>query len=725
MSLRERLRRHSKDTRWIVAGLGLLLVVLSALYFFILRSRELPANLVTNRVLIFGLIYVDVILIFAVFFVLLRNVVKLLIERHHRILGAQFKTKLVATYIGLSLVPVVVLFFFASNLLQNAVDRWFTAPVKQVLEQGNAIAQAMNERIEDTLTRDAGRAARELEPERPGELEPGARLLRRLQELMGELHLDVIAVYSDTELVSGAVNTSAGLSDLPEPGKDFLLEALREGHASKVMRAAAPGRLILAASTGRNRQGPQTLVVAGTLLPPALAEQSERLILAYQGYRQLEVQRGELKASHVLTFLMVTLVVLLASSWTGLYLARRVTVPIQALAEGTRRISQGDLGHRVEAAAGDELGVLVESFNRMTADLERSRDELLNANQRLAEERARIAAVLQNVAAGVLSIDRAGRIFTCNAAALGMLRQSSEEVLGRAPREAWSDPERAKLAQAIAEAEAEGQSREARLTLDGEWKTFEVKVTPLGGGEEEGGAAGKVVVFEDLSELIKAQQLAAWSEAARRIAHEIKNPLTPIRLAAERLQQRSRAGDPRLAETVEEAVEAILREVESMRQMVDEFSRFARMPRPQPRSIDLARLVEDAAHLYRAIKPGVEVRTEIAPGAERAIADPEQLRQVLINLLDNAVEATDAPGEVAVRAAQRDGRLEIQVADTGRGIPRDAKEKLFLPYYSTKGRGSGLGLAIVQRIVSDHHGTIRVEDNAPRGSVFSIELPQS
>src|SRR6185312_1198335 len=264
----------------------------------------------------------------------------------------------------------------------------------------------------------------------------------------------------------------------------------------------------------RAKVRPPVIVIVGTLLDPVLAAQREQLVQDFQAYRQLEVQKDELKASHMLLFVMVTLVILLASSWTGLYLARRVTVPILALAEGTRIISGGDLSHRVDVPADDELGVLVDSFNRMTHELasnkgalELSNRELTTSNERLASERALIAAILQNVAAGVVSIDSEGKIFTCNGAALVMLRQREDEVVGRAVADAWGDRERSKLAAVLRES---GSNKEVHLTLGGEWKTFDVKVTAL--RDAEGALQGQVLVIEDLTELIKAQQLAAWNE---------------------------------------------------------------------------------------------------------------------------------------------------------------------------------------------------------------------
>jgi two-component system, NtrC family, nitrogen regulation sensor histidine kinase NtrY len=732
VSLRQILLRHRKDQRLIVGGLAVMLLLFTAFFYLFLRERDLPAFLVTNRLLLFVLWYANVVLILIVLFVLLRNLFKLLVERRHRILGSTFKFKLVATYIGLSLFPVLALFAIATELLQGSIDRWFNIPLRPVLERGSAVAQALRDRIEQQNLRDAQRVLREtsgLDLRAPAERQ-------RLERLLTELHLDLLSVYEGSEFVQGVVNPQSGMKDLPEPRHAILEEAAAEGEAFQIdtppggrgkllyaAAAAADGRPARPAARGARR----TVVVAATLLDPALAERTDRLIEDFQSYRQLEVQKDDVRASHLLIFIMVTLVILLASSWVGLYLARRVTVPIQALAEGTRRISGGDLHHRVEVQADDELGVLVDSFNRMTGELannkellERGNRDLTLSNQRLAAERALIAAVLQSVAAGVVSIDSEGRIFTCNEAALRLLRQREEEVVGHPVEEAWADPERRKLAALLAEARPE-DGKELHLFLGGEWQTFEAKVTALEGAA--GPPRGRVLVLEDLTELIKAQQLAAWNEAARRIAHEIKNPLTPIRLAAERMLKKHRQGEPGLARAIEDGVEIIVREVATLQGMVDEFSRFARMPRPQPARTDVPRLVDETLHLYQNLKPGVEVEARLDGDLTGVTLDAEQIKRALINLLDNAVEATDAPGRVTVSAQRRDGHFAIKVADTGRGIPPEAKEKLFLPYFSTKGRGTGLGLAIVHRIVADHHGSIRVEDNHPRGTVFTVELP--
>lgn len=745
MDLREQFERHRKNHRLILAGLVALLLVLTALFYFLQRGRDLPSALVTNRVLLFVLWYVNIILILTILFVLLRNVFKLLIERRHRILGSTFKFKLVATYVGLSLIPVLLLFAIATELLQGSIDRWFNTPLVPALTRGNAVAQALYDRIEQTGLRDARRTLREIEGIDLQQAEERPRLTRRLQELRAEQELDLLAVYEGTEFVHAVLDSQSGMTDLPEPGRDFLEQAAARGTAVRVDQPPGRGgRLVLAAVASARPASPpageappsRVIVVAGSLIDPDLAEQRDTLVQDFQTFRQIEVQKDDLRSSHILIFLMVTLLILLASSWVGLYLARRVTVPIQALAAGTKQISGGDLSYRVDVEADDELGVLVDSFNRMTAELEankaqleRSNQELVTTNQRIAAERALFAAVLANVAAGVVSADSEGRIFLCNDAALKMLRQREDEVIGRLAEEAWPDPERSKLAALLRKDDGRGggfgrTTQEIHLRLGGDLKTFEAKVTALVGA---GGAVqGRVLVLEDLTELIQAQQLAAWNEAARRIAHEIKNPLTPIRLSAERLLYKHRQGDPGLGKAIEDGVSIIVREVVNLQGMVDEFSRYARMPRPRPTRVDLGRMVSDTLNLYRDLKPGVEVEADVAPDVAEVWLDGEQIRRALINLLDNAVEATEAPGRVTVaahRSEHNGGSVRLRVADTGRGIPLEARDKLFLPYFSTKGRGTGLGLAIVHRIVTDHQGTIQVEDNLPKGTVFTVELP--
>ncbi|MCH9651775.1 MAG: HAMP domain-containing protein [Deltaproteobacteria bacterium] len=736
MGLKQRILKYRRDTRLIVGGLGALFLLLGGLFYLQLYDQELPARMINNRILLFALWYINVVLILAVLLVLFRTVFKMMVERRYRLLGSKFKTKLIATYIGLSLFPVLLLFFFANQLLHGSIERWFNEPLREeVVLKARDVAVALNLRIERDNLRNAAQVLGEVSSLSSAGLIDGPQLGLRLQELLDESDVDILAVYEGTEFLRAVISPRTGLADLPELEWNLLSRAAREGKAVKITPLPGlQGRLMLAAvsygTTDDSTSNP-LVVVSGTLVDQPVAGQLADLVQLYQTHQQLRVEKDSIRASYLLIFLMATLLILLASSWVGLYLARRVTVPIQALAAGTRRIMTGDLAYRVDVDADDELGVLVESFNMMTHELEHNRKALELSNQELqetsreqAEERALIAAVLQNVAAGVISIDSEGRIFTCNGAARTMLRLRGT-VLGQPTTEVFDDPKRSKLAGLLEKiSPEEGRfSEQVDMVLGGEWRTFEVTLTPFRDADDA--FRGHVMVLEDLSDLIKAQKLAAWNEAARRVAHEIKNPLTPIKLSAERLLRKYKADQEGFGPALEESVEIIGREVAAMQHMVDEFSRFARMPSPQPSEVDLDKLLHDTLSLYQDLKPGVEVSGKVAPEVQKIWLDGEQIKRVLINLLDNALEATESPGTVRVAAEKSNGHLRLHVSDTGSGIPDADKEKLFLPYYSTKGRGTGLGLAIVQRIVTDHHGRIRVKANQPSGTVFTLELPTS
>ena len=747
MDIREQLLRHRKDTRFIGTGMVLLLGVCGVFYYLLLRGKGLPAEMAADKLLLFVLWYVNIILILTILFVLFRSLFRLLIERHNRILGSKFKTKLVVTSIALSLIPVLILFPFATRLLLDSFDQWFLLPVEDVVSQAADTALALSTQVEDYNLRDARRVLRETTDIDLEDLRKRPELHRRLQELREELQLHYLAIYDGTEPIHGTADPLSGFQRAPtfRGLTRFLNEAIEKGEAIHVEDSLdIDGRLILAAvamrrdveetettdgAVGETVDDPlvtpaYTVVVAGKVLPPDIAEKSESLLLAYQNYLQLTVGKDDLRAAYLLNLLMVTLLVVLAFSSIGLRLARRMTEPIQALAEGTRRISTGDLDYRVRVAVDDELGVLVDAFNQMTEELQRNKELVDRSTRELRDANKRLAAVLHNVAAGVISISSEGRIQTCNGAALEILSQRADEVVGHEIYSAWADRERGKLVVLLEEDFTIGGQvvTQINMTLNGVWKTLEVKITNLPGSDGQA-VGGRVMVVEDLTELIYAQKMATWNEVARRIAHEIKNPLTPIKLTAERLLLKHRQGDPRLGELLEKGVDVIVREVATLKDMVDEFSRFARMPRPQPQEVDLEQMADEILGLYQGLKPGVEVECELGERARMVRFDPSQLKSVLINLLDNAIAATDAPGTVKLSSESRNGAVVLRVADTGHGIRVEDREKLFLPYFSTKGRGTGLGLSIVHRIVTDHNATIQIEDNQPRGAIFVLEIP--
>jgi len=700
VSLLSEIPKRRKDNRLIV-GLALAVLLAWAAVSVLERRADDPAT-ITRGLILFVLSYLNITLIAAVLFVFFRTLLKTWLERRRGELGSQFQTKLLVTYLGLTAIPIGILFFTATGLLQRSIDRWFSTPVREVVEKARTLQDLTEKRIIDEALDDA-QALAAARQQNAASLEAFRR----------ERRLDSVEVYRDGQRVKLAAERPAEVAPLTPDGLlGPKIEVLPDGsHRYRAPRAV-----------GRD------VWVAGLRIPPAEARTMAAITAAWSEYRKLEAQKTAIKAANISTFLLITLAILFASLWTGTTLARRITGPIAALAESTRRLHSGDLSARVDVPATDELGALVDSFNRMAAGLQEARDALLRSNaelqasnRRLDLERSLFATVLGSVTTGVLAFDAAGNVLVCNPAARTLLSLSEDVSVESLRRRS----ELAPIAGLLDEARSgslRAPPRQVTVTTESGERRLEVALRPLAAGEAQD-RGGWVLAIEDTTHLVREQKLAAWSEVARRVAHEIKNPLTPIRLSAERIAKRLRSGDPDLGQAIERGTRVIVEEVDFLKSLVDEFSRFARLPEMRPEPTDLPSLARSAVRLFEGAREGVTIRVESRLSRETILVDPEQIKRVLINLLDNALEACGTSGEIVVALSDRRDGVTIEVADTGRGVPARDRDKLFLPDFTTKGRGTGLGLAIVSRIIADHNGTIRVEENRPSGARFIIELP--
>jgi two-component system nitrogen regulation sensor histidine kinase NtrY len=523
--------------------------------------------------------------------------------------------------------------------------------------------------------------------------------------------------YSPSAADRLAEQTVVGASDAE------FVERLPDG--GELIRTAVPIR--------SSPNGPvRGVVIASEYLSSQVAARARAVAAAYEAYRQLEVLKQPLALVYLSFFLMLTLMILVGATWMGLYLAKRITRPIQLLATAANEIGAGHLDHRVEAEANDEFGSLIDAFNRMAGDLaasrrrlERSAIDLERKHEEVEGRRRYVETILDRITTGVVSVDLAGRIRTWNSAATRLLG-IDVTVAGLPVSTVFASRELKPLAQMIEDAgvaREDPRPHEVSIMRDSRELHLVVMATPL--RRSDGQMEGTVIVFDDVSPLIRAQKTAAWREVARRLAHEIKNPLTPIQLCAERMQRHFAEAPAATHALVTECTSTIVGEVESLKGLVDEFSQFARMPAPRTVPTDLHALLDDALSLYRGLFTEVEIRPQYAAALPNVAVDPEQVRRVIINVVDNAIEAMERRGAIDVET-QHDAAnnvVRIVVADNGPGIPPAERDKLFLPYYSTKQRGSGLGLAIVRRIVAEHGGSIDVSDNTPRGTRFAIELP--
>ena len=691
--------RYRRQNRFLL-GLYLGLMGLGGLGFVLVAwMRRLPPEELTNRLLVFLLWWFDLTLITILIFVLLRNLVRLLLERHRGILGSRFRTKLVLSYLVLILVPAILLFTLGVLLLSQTTATWLAAPVGGMARAGAELAEGLRADTEARVSRSAAVLMREVS--RDGDEPSRVRTIERLHALTGS-HL------------TKWVRDGMPVVELLDP-RQRLLQRLPLLDSRRLppsgVRSERFGGTIVVQAWERLPDG--SLLVVAEALPASLVTPQGRLAAAAAAYERLKLERPALTATIVLGFGGLSLVVVSAAMWLGLYLSRRFTEPLLALVATTDRVAAGDSLEEVPIPAEDEVGLLVGSFNAMARRLRDREEELRGAIRRLD-------AVLGAVRTGVLELDADRKEVRGNPAAAALLGQPrlAVDALQLDELAAAGLP---RLVEVIRS--ATGPVR-GSLTVNPATftRTLEVAVVPLGPGDAP---HGWVVALEDLTPLLRAQRQAAWSEAARRIAHQIKNPLTPIRLAAERMARHAQAGAGDIAEVVATGCRAVVEHVQAMQEMVDAFARYAKLPAVSRRPVDATDLVAQVTTLYREVKPGVTLRFERPQVPCAALLDPDLFRQVLTNLLDNAFEASRQGEEIVVSLAVEDTDLVVQVTDSGPGIKVEEAELLFQPFYSTKGRGSGVGLAVVQRIVGDHGGTVRLEPNRDRGVRAVVRIPMS
>ena len=710
-------RRWARDNRILVAIALALGAALAGGYALVLRTRNLAPVAATNRVLLFVLFYIVVVLILALLFVLVRSAAKLVVESRRGVFGSRFRVRVVASYVGLALLPIALLVLPTTGLLQKSVERWFAPPVEETVRAGREVADLVRARAAALERRTAERLAPRLAAASEGGL---VALLSFAREESG---VDLIEWRRPGRPAVAVSAPRWPLRDVNDPGADWLADARARGLSRRLeptRDGGQAGRTVVALPSG--------FLVVGTFDPPAEAEPLRQLSLATSAYAMLKAERAQLEAVQVLFFLLLAFLVLLAAVWVGLLLARRVTRPIAALAESARRVGAGDFDALVEVEGGDEISALSRAFNAMTSELRKSRAELVAANAELAatnervdEERRRVRTILARLDAGVVAFGDDDTLYFLNETARRLLGRDENARFPRA-QDLLASEALAPLNEFLTRARTAGAPREATLKIGP--RVLEARVTRIPAGAADAGAW--VVTLEDTTALVAAERATAWEEAARRMAHEIKNPLTPIRLAAERMRRHALgkdAGSHSLASVVREGASTIIEEVTTLASLVDTFGRFARLPAADLVPTDLGAVVQQVTNLYANVKRGVTVSADIPEALPLVNADAEQVKRALINLVDNAVAATPGGGHVRIVAGVEEGRARLAVEDDGAGIPEAERERVFDPAYSTKARGSGLGLAIVARIAAEHAGRVHVEENVPHGCRFLLEWP--
>jgi len=611
-------------------------------------------------------------------FMLFRTAARLYLERRSNREGSRLKIKLVSGALALTFVPVVFLVMWSVSVLNRNLDKWFSGPAEGIRRN---IAHMVNSERAETLAKANSQAA-------------GLAASPAVSALLSGRGGSLAAACRERGIISAAVRDNAGKL-IARCGRDL-------------------PNLIASGASAVHANGRSLGTVTAAARPRVDVVELERYM---RDYDNLAGQRKGLRNFYLLLMALLTLFVLFFATWLALYLAKQISNPMAALLEAAGQVRKGNLGYRIETTAADEMATLVRAFNEMTHDLEASGREL--------ERRRRFTeAILESIPTGVISVAADGRILRSNRAFRQIL---PEEKVAAASRleELFTRDDTAELKYLMKRARRSGDAqRQIELKSDGGTRQLTVTVAAL----EEKLTSGFVIVLEDTTDLLRIQKLAAWHEVARRVAHEIKNPLTPIALCSERIaRQLEKLHMPEESSRIlHECTSTIANEVESVKALVNEFAQFARFPEANPSPCDLNEIVENALAVFAGRLEGVELRKDLAAGLPPVNVDREQFKRVVVNLVDNAAESMqDSLLKHLYVSTQATGAeaIELVVADTGCGVSPEDKDRLFLPYFSTKGRGTGLGLAIVSHILSEHSATIRVEDNRPQGARFIIEVP--
>lgn len=735
-----RRRRFIEVLAMAIAGLTLIATASLETRLFQLSENLSRSRHFISTVIYFGIININVVMILVLSFLIFRNVVKLLVDRRRGVLGSKLKTKLVAILAFFALAPTLVLFYVSTGFISRSFDEWFSERVRTTMQETREAGAKIYRQDQKRLEGLARIAIERVQAKRAGWVVgmPAWKLsTRRLDGFEGEYGIKSVTVVDPG---ASLVREVSGKSRLRAPDifiSDSLSRFLAEpGLVSTSMVEADESRdIVRGMAPIRDRD---TGELAGAVIIEEYFEtkilNSIETILA--GFAALRPGAQLIRVSFLILMVMMVLMITFAAVWLGFYVARTITGPIQNLAEATREIALGNYAISIVPKNDDEIGQLVRSFNQMARDLRRHKQEveasqatLSKANVEIDQRRRYMEVILKNVNTGVIAVDPEDRITIVNRAAERILGMESSKSIGKPAREAISPLLYEDFWRPIAARIGRHSTFSGQLELDTAGKPVTLLAEATRVYDDNGEDCGSIVVFDDATEQVKAQRVAAWREVARRIAHEIKNPVTPIKLSAQRLLRRFNekfTGDDR--QVFESCIDTIVVQVDSLRDLVNEFSKFARLPSIQPRMGNINAVVLDVVNLYRMSYPDVILVTEGLNELPDVPIDREQMNRVFVNLMTNAIAAFEGLGERPKIEFTSDfiehaNAVRIVVADHGCGIPDAIKDRVLEPYYSTRESGTGLGLAIVSQIVSDHGGYVRIQDTEPRGTTIVIELP--
>jgi len=745
LDLRERKKRKRE---FLLIGFlgGLFLFLFVAEFQLTTFSSTLPF---VTSIFFFGLLNINIVILIALVWLVFRNIGKLFIERRRKVLGAKLKTKLVIAFLAFSIIPTLVLFLISAMYINSSFDKWFSLKIQNTLQASIEITHTYYRNTDQAAMHFALHLANGIGKRLHLQESPsGIKQLRGVPSWIEEyldaqrelLALDAVEFYSEA-IDERVISQRVPPNDFPKPYPRLALDSLEKafsGEHVSILQHVGTGDLIRCLVPVRAEaisSHPVVGVIAvDSYIPISLRNKVDEIVSVFDDYKDTNPLKYPMKTTYFVILIMMTLVIIFVAIWIGLYMARELTVPIERLALGAQTVGAGNLNVSIVASGHDEIAVLVDSFNKMTQDLRESREKLIQAGADLEKRRLQLEAVLANIGTGVIAVDNRGEITTFNRAVSDLLKIETPLALHHKYTEVLTG-EILPLVEVIQRAFAASMKGgdvhpevgQWNFQLGGGLKVLAAVATPL---RESNSNWGVVLVIDDMTHLIKGQREMAWREVARRIAHEIKNPLTPIKLSAQRLQRRFGEVRGREGALLKECTETIIKHADELKEMVNEFSNFARFPEASPAPHDLNQALREVIALFQQAHSEISIQIQMESKLPIFEFDRDQIKRVIINLFDNAVAVLiSAPQLKAKRiriATHFNDQLQmavIEVEDNGPGMTDEVKSRVFEPYFSTKKEGTGLGLAIAKRIINDHDGFIRVRSAPGEGTLFVIEIP--
>ncbi len=719
--------KNIRGVRLIVAAIVLFFILFVILRLYFEESKNFSPMALKGNTVIFGLWIIIILFGLTFLFILARNILKMVLEKRQGGAGHGFKNRLVFFFIAFSIVPTLLLFFFATDVISQSIEQWFKTPIENIMKNVDEVKANYYSKINEDLEHYSGLIAAMIQQKRMYTEDNKSFLQNKLKEKMLEYKLDVVNIYRNRNEVFAIFNPRIPMQEYKNLPLNVVYRGLG-GAGFTTIDALKAGELIRNGVAFDIEQGDKMLIITGKYFPESYTRGLRELAGMVSKHNQMRVLRDPVKNTYILLFLFITILIIFSASWLGFYLAKGITVPIEKLVTATAEIAKGNLDVRIDYATEDEFNTLINEFNRMASDLKENRDKLNRRTIELRHRRSIIETILKNVTAGVMALNVRGEIMAINPEAARMLsldaeaatRKNSAEVIPETNYQEIRD-----LIHKAFETRFKLIEKEIDVKLQGKYINMAVKVTQLR-NPINSRFAGLLVVLTDLTELIKAQRMLVWREVAKRIAHEIKNPLTPIQISSQRILRSLDQPPEKFRAIVEDSLNIISQELDSIKNLAEEFANFARLPEIKFTQGDVNEILEKMVSVYTSIYQNVRFKVQLDVDLPPLVKlDVEQIKRVFVNILDNALQVMSNEGEIEIVSSYNAENkfITVEIADSGPGISDEDKQKVFLPYFSKKSSGTGLGLAIAHNIVEEHDGIISISDNQPQGARFVIELP--